>query len=1713
MLLAFDDWLIGKTDFSELEKAPLCFLNSDSKKNYWDQQKTAWQTFNGLSHFMPEGIEHFLEQMVPELGGYPLYWLSKYFINSFSKIENAEPFFPPPDGTPSIASAGTSILYSVKPKCSLIVQPGHDLEKMMSMEEEPCEYRLSPGVHWVYKTLPFQEGDILTSAITAANDDDDDDGSNPGEVDPDPPIDSEDGSSELSTFHATPVLRINLRSKQTSEYYRLRNIKTNETLSTQSEWHSVVQPDPVLSARQPASFRITPVLRLGMNGQSSFSYYRLRVQSWQSIIPPENLKRVPVLKVAEAFEGDVLIDFARNSELHHLLIDMELMPLADDYPLCQRLFTSQTLSIRLQNLLFIGNHICDLPFPDEDPFQDFLALNLTGNIRQVPESKETPPGKPSEEQPSEEQPAESTDNAERPPNPPPPPPGGDKPDKHSDDPSQQDSSTDTVPFTIQVDLAGSLFIFMLSSTSFHSQMQVILAWLDHHKLGNQGNFSSQLKALVKSNSRKFPTQGGLVQIDAFAYKKEEKNYKRPIQPGSSLRNLLEAAIEGISQEQTLQFMAYLNHHLPGITWIMDDGSLLGEVHLSHLPEYKPLPQPRATTHEPTTRRRPSFRLRWGWQSSKRRPRYPPHPGMATLPQVQLSSEANALVDHLLTWVHSMDDYEAVLTWLDENFPTTATQCLQQLQSLMNLKISSANSLTGFWTNAPSGSKATFYASRSRTHSLEIFVSLLTTEEVGTMQTFSQNKSEGKKEDVVKEKPKPDPKTEDEPGPATTNPTTTTPVNAFAAFYASSTITDPAAKEPPAKQDEPKQEDKKPAPYVNLMILTPEASIPVLTDTQKSYLMRLMQVIKTAPAYRLSLISPIASRWAREVEKQKSGDDDSVKAAEKKAEELVVTAFRLCPPFKNLPTTPSYNDLSKVFSTIRPEDIEVSLTEPLAVALAHFITHEDPKVVEEVINEIAPEPKPPESAATPLVETSDKPEVVAAETPPAVPVLEDTPRLLTVDNLPPVLDSQSGEPLPTVEPSLANSLRERLRKMTWDIRHLKQVLNNLKSERAIQAILNYLKQLIFGPSLLDLRIIHNYVLAFDNTQQDIQLNSALQETEHQERIIELLLDNSYPAEQLSLYLRLLPKPPRTMTASQTFSPSQDSFTEGLSGYESQFSLASQSSMSIVSVSYQHGQQVQATLCRILQRLSSQSGSPLFMAQQLINLIQALVHLRQCDAGEVLITHLKHELQMPKLSLANYKLSLDPTQLSQQQLSILQRIRGLQAMATARGNEYQGSISNSPIHQHLQTVLSSIQTQNLNSFEQYFLRLYGQSWNTRGASLPPPTRSLERGRVPDFSGFTDDDAPLPERSQTMRRDHRQRRTVNRPPDYHQSMVGIHQPPSRRNYRHRTPDPWSYQGSHHSLIQPESTPVVSRPVSRARAMKKLQSGQSLTLKLERYEQQGSAANRGMTRLLTVDFQTRINNMLWVQHKTAQVEASQTRTRLGKALSWFKNHNRKEHRQSIAQVLGQFFTTVERVEELIYQLHQAQHQSFKDQTQAHDFIEFRQIPTQPANAEALLNWVLEQYFTPVRRTSRGGVSAAMALTIQVMLTSEQLADLAQQLEQLVRASRSTLSPDVTSPSSSMLLAATPDPYLQDLAQVISSMIYDENAQKQLDQHLQPFIAALENRLSRFARSQLPHIYIQNAITAGSLAQLLQELTHLMTPEQWQAFERAIRRPSSSLV
>ncbi|WP_153301547.1 hypothetical protein [Endozoicomonas arenosclerae] len=1666
---------------------------------------------------MPDGMGQLLEQMLPELGGYPLYWLYKYLSHPHSDFSAPDPFSPPPDGTTPAIETNPPSQSVMMPKCVLLIKPGHTLNKLMQMEEEPCEYRLLPGVHWVYKTLPFQEGDVLTSAsapsatITGSN-------QNPDEEKPDAEPDPEDGNSDTSIFHATPVLRLDLRNRRTGEYYRLRNIQSNETLSTDPQWQSVAVPEDSTPARQPASFRITPVLRLNLNSQSSFSYYRLRVQDWRSIIPPEELDKVPVLKAAESFQGDVLIDFANYSELHNLLIDLELMPLSDDYPLCQRLFRSQGLTIRLQKLLFRGDHICDQPFPDEDPFQDFLAFNLTGNIRKVPESKDENSGKPPEEQP-----VESRDDQERSPNPP-PPPGDNAPDKkHSDDPTPPDDppqiepSIETALTDIEVDLAGSLFSFLLSSSSIHQHLQIILNWLDHHHLGNHSTFASRLKSLINSRSQKFPTQGRLSAIEAFAFKKKEKEYKRRMQSGSALRNLLEAAIEGINHEQTLELMAYLNHDLPGITWLMDNGLALEESHLARLPAYKPLPLPKAASAD-THRRRLSFRpASWARLSSKRRSRHPPHPGVVGQSQVQLSSEANALVDHLLSWVHSMDDYEMVLSWLDENLPATALQCLQQLQTLMNLKASSANSLTGFWTNAPTGSKASFYASKSRTQSLEVFVSLLTTEEVGSMLTFSQHKHDEKKEDVVKEKPSPKPvqTTEEDPDTSTAPSTTGAAVNAFAAFYASSIPSDKAAKKPATEKDKQKHEDKdkKPAPYVNLTILTPEPTVPALTDTQKSQLLRLMRVIKNFPSYKLSLIYPVASRWSRNIAQKNSGGDDAVKKADKKTEKLLVTAFQLYPPFKNLPDTPTYNELNIVFGTIRPTDIEISLTDPLALALAHFISHENPEVVDGMMSEVAPEPKLPETSDTPPVETTDKEEEPETETHAEVPVLESTPRLLTVDDPPPMPESQTTPPL-LAEPSQTNPLRERLRRMTWDISHLQRVLRHLKSETAKQVILDYLKQLVSGSTLLGIRIIHGHVLVCDNSRQQGELTRALQETEHQEHIIQLILENTDTDVQRNLYARLMPKPPKSMTASQTFSPSQEGFGEDLSGYESQVSMFSQSSMSIVSASYQHGQMVQATLRRILQRLASQSSSPQFMAQQLTNLIQTLVDLGQYDAGEILITHLQHELQMPTLTLANYKLLLDQSQLSQQQLSTLQRMRGLQPMATARGNEYQGSISNSPIQQHLQAVLSSIQTQNLNSFEQYFLRLYGQSWNTRGASLPPqPSHSLERGRMPDFSGYTDDDEPLPERTMTLRRDHRIRRDVNTLPDHHQSMMGIHQPPSRRNYRHRTPNPRDFQSSHQSLTQPASTPAA-RPVSRAAVMKKLQPGKQLTLKLEQFDQRQSAANRGMIRITAVDFQTRLNNMLWIQHEAAKDKASQTRAQVGKALSWFKNHNIKEHRERLARVLRQFFTTIESVEEFIYQLRQAQHQSFRSQTQAHDFIEFRYIPSQPVSTEALLNWVLEQYFTPVLATSAGGVSAAMALTIEVMLSPEQLSDLAQQLERLVRTSRSVFSPDMTSPSSSELATNAPEPRIQSLAQAVSSRIHDRRStQKLLDQHLQPFISELELRLTLFSRSLIPHIYIQSAMSANMLIQLLRELKSLMSSEQWQEFERAIRIHSSSMV
>ncbi|KEQ19343.1 hypothetical protein [Endozoicomonas numazuensis] len=1648
-----------------------------------------------MSQLIPDDFNPTLVQSEPDMEGFPLYWIYQYLLNAFSKTTEVGPFLPPPDGTPPTTGSGILVQSFMRPKCSLLVQPGYALEHLMTTEAEPCEYRLLPGVHWIYKTLPFQEGDILTSAIPP------DDNSNNGDDQSNNTIDSEIIHSELSTFHATPVLRLNSRNRQAADYYRLRNIKTNETLSIEPEWHSAIKPEHTIPARQPASFRITPVLRLDLNGQRSFSYYRFRVQNWRSIIPAEKLDKVPVLKVAESFEGDYVIDFPRNSELHNLLIDLELMPLTDDYPPCQHLFNSQALSIYMYNLLFRGEHICDQPFPDESSFQDFLAINLTGYIRQVPGNTPNESGKTSDGKP-----AEARGNTERLPNTNPPPSSqNNDPDKHSDDPtppedpSQVEPSPESAALDINIDLAESLYRFMLNSASAHEHMQIILTWLDHHNLGNQSLFSSQLKGLVKSNSKKFPHHGELAYIDAYAFKKEEKNYKRRLTSSSALRGLLKAAIEGITPDQTLDFMAYLNHDLPGITWVMDNGQTLEASHLANLPTYTPLPQPKEVSYE--IFRRLSAMTGWTKRSSSRRSQHPPHSGIAAQSQVLLSSEGNALVDHLLTWVHSMDDYESVLTWLDEHLPTTAIQCLQQLQALMNLKTSSADSLTEFWTNAPIGSKTSFYASQSNTHSLEVFVSLLTPAGITSMQAFSQNKALGRKDDEVKEKPR-----------AVENPLTTLPPPSTKARKKGATLV--------KETQEKKRSNKKTKPHVNVTFLTPEAPTHTLTESQKSYLLRLMQVIKDMPGYKLSLIHPVVSRWARNIEirrlqddnPNKQVDDGSIKAAIKKTENLIVAAFKLYPPFKSLSDTPSYNELNKVFSTLKPEDIEVSLTDPLAAALAHFITHEEPNVVKEFIDEIAPEPKQSAASDTPTVETTGKQDEEAPQVHGDVPVLLNTPRLLAADDPVPILESQTTPPV-LAEPSLADPLRERLRKMTWDIKHLQRVLKYLKSDKARQAIINYLKQMNSDPKLMGLRIIHGHVLAFDSKQQQLQLNSTLQETVHQEQIITLLFDNSNAEDHSSLYARLLPKPSKPRNTPQTFSPSQGSFSEDLSGYESQVSMFSQSSMSVVPASYQHGQMVQATLRRILQRLESQPVSPQFMAQQLINLIQTLVELKQFDAGEILITHLQHELQMPELSLANYKLLLDQTQLSPQQRSILQRMRGLQPMATARGNVYQGSIYNSPIHQYLQTVLSSIQIQNLNSFEQYFFRLYGQSWNTRGAPPPPqPSHSLKRGRRPDFSGFTDDES-LPKRSMTLRRDHRIGRTVNTLPEHHQSMMGIHQPPRQSSYRHRPANPKVYQGSHRSLTQPQNTPVVRRPVARAPSMKKLQPGRALTLRLEHLNQHESAANRGMMRITTVDFQTRLNNMLWVQHKAAKDGASQTRAQIGKSLSWFKNHNRKEHRESLARILGQFFTTVEGVEEFIYQLRQAQHQSFRSQTQTHDFIEFQQIPAQPANAETLLSWVLEQYFTPLQETSAGGVSAAMALTIQVMLTPEQLTDLAQQLEQLVSASQSIFSPDVTSPSSSVLITAPPDPHLQGLAQTISSMILKRNVQQILDQHLQAFIGELETRLTLYARSQLPHLYLQSALSAGMLVQLLQELKNLMTPQQWQEFERAIRGRSSSML
>ena len=206
--------------------------------------------------------------------------------------------------------------------CKLIVPPETNVAFFVSQVEEPCLFLLQKGKkYWADSTIKLRDGQILQQFTGVA-----------GEATVPDAEEESNQPEDVSANHESQAAE----TQPTGQHAQL-----------------------VFPAQRPARFQLSPVLRLDLNGRRTFSYYRLRVRDWVSLLPRDLQVLYPILQLSEGFQGDVIFNLAANSEIHNLLVDLGHLPVVPEAPYCQTVFTSQSLQISLSHILFSGGAPCD----------------------------------------------------------------------------------------------------------------------------------------------------------------------------------------------------------------------------------------------------------------------------------------------------------------------------------------------------------------------------------------------------------------------------------------------------------------------------------------------------------------------------------------------------------------------------------------------------------------------------------------------------------------------------------------------------------------------------------------------------------------------------------------------------------------------------------------------------------------------------------------------------------------------------------------------------------------------------------------------------------------------------------------------------------------------------------------------------------------------------------------------------------------------------------------------------------------------------------------------------------------------------------------------------------------------------------------------------------------------------------------------------------
>ena len=446
-----------------------------------------------------------------------------------------------------------------RPDCEFVVHPEIDLARLVASFDEPCTFYLLPGIYSASTTISLKKGHIISSlafaeALTSHSGEE-------NETVPVPPAPLNSNPPNANRAkpeekRIIPVLRLSPSGSVTIYKDQEGNILHEEPIVS-----------PYRSARVPARFILTPVLRINTRSKKSTTHYRFRVDGWRPALPAHKLTQYPVLQVTDGFNDPVLFEFEEGSALHNLLVDLELMPVLESG--CHQAFASHSPLIDLGDILFANGLPCDHPFNEEFSQPPLSIDNTVGKPRAVPGGNQNSSAgfssgnKPEDEKTSSPGKSPSDDGKTPLPkkeNPNPKKPGGDD--------SRGAAAIASAPAILEVDLIESLVQFFASDPNFNENLQTFLSILDRLSYGDREELVGELTRQLSLN---IPLDAYYLKaIVEMAANHTGARFSQLKQP-DNIRSVLKAAIKkGLSLDQILEIASYASKALTDVKWLHSD---------------------------------------------------------------------------------------------------------------------------------------------------------------------------------------------------------------------------------------------------------------------------------------------------------------------------------------------------------------------------------------------------------------------------------------------------------------------------------------------------------------------------------------------------------------------------------------------------------------------------------------------------------------------------------------------------------------------------------------------------------------------------------------------------------------------------------------------------------------------------------------------------------------------------------------------------------------------------------------------------------------------------------------------------------------------------------------------------------------------------------------------------------------------------------------